>query len=132
MLIKVKNKIDSSFNMASMTDVLCLLLIFVLIGSKYHTQAIPINLPLSTNKKTAVAPVHITVTAALQYYIEGNIVPFPQLEQLLQAKLAKASHKMVVLHMDRRLAIAHMVKVADIAHRLEASVALATALEPNK
>ena len=128
MKISTKNKIETSFSMASMTDIVFLLLIFLLITARYTPQAIPVDLPLSTNEKVVLAEVHISITKTLQYYLEGEIVTLEQLENLLQEQLKRKSSKVVVLHMDQALSIAHMIKIADIATALGASVSIATEL----
>ncbi|WP_339044411.1 ExbD/TolR family protein [Cardinium endosymbiont of Tipula unca] len=112
--------------MASMTDIIFLLLIFLLITANYKPKAIPVDLPLSTNEKTVSAQVNVTVTANLRYYVEGKCVSFSQLKNVLQEQLEKTCSKVVVLHMDKSLSIAHMVMIADIANQLEASVSMAT------
>ncbi|WP_243517271.1 MULTISPECIES: biopolymer transporter ExbD [unclassified Candidatus Cardinium] len=129
MKISIKNKIDPSFSMASMTDIIFLLLIFILITASYSPKALPVDLPISTNEKTASAPINVTITTRLAYYVEGKRVTFNQLDHVLQNALTKTSTKVVVLHIDKRLAIAHMVKVADIANRLGAAVSIATEFE---
>ncbi len=126
MKISTKNKIDASFSMASMTDIIFLLLLFLLITANYSPKALPVDLPLSTNEKTESVQVNVTVTAQLAYYVEGKRVSFGQLYNALEDVLAKTSSKVVVLHMDKKLSIAHMVSVADIANRLGAAVSIAT------
>lgn len=132
MKISTKNKIDASFSMASMTDIIFLLLIFLLITASYSPKALPVDLPVSTNEKTESVQVNVTVTAQLAYYVEGKRVAFNQLQNALQDVLAKTSSKIVVLHMDKGLSIAHMIKVADIANRLGAAVSIATEFEKKR
>ena len=129
MKISTKNKIDASFSMASMTDIIFLLLIFLLITASYSPKALPVDLPLSTNEKTESAQVNVTVTAQPAYYVEGKRVAFNQLQNVLRDLLVKTSSKVVVLHMDKRLSIAHMIKVADIVNGLGAAVSIATQFE---
>ncbi|WP_342265620.1 ExbD/TolR family protein [Cardinium endosymbiont of Philonthus spinipes] len=132
MKISTKNKIDASFSMASMTDIIFLLLIFLLITANYSPKALPVDLPLSTNERTESVQVHVTVTAQLAYYVEGKRVPFNRLQNVLEDALSKTSSKVVLLHMDKGLSIAHMVKVADIANKLGAAVSLATEFEKKR
>lgn len=129
MKINTKNKIDASFSMASMTDIVFLLLIFLLITAQYSPKALPVDLPLSTNQKTESRQVNVTVTAQLVYYVEKRSVTFSQLQTVLQDALLATSSKIVVLHMDKKLSIADMIKVADIANSLGASVSIATAFQ---
>lgn len=132
MKVSTKNKIDASFSMASMTDIIFLLLIFLLITTSYSPKALPVDLPLSTNERTEPVQVNVTVTAQSAYYVEGKRVAFSQLQNVLQDLLAKTSSKVVLLHMDKGLSIAHMVKVADIANKLGAAVSIATEFEKKR
>jgi biopolymer transport protein ExbD len=129
MKINTRNKIEASFSMASMTDVIFLLLIFLLITSHNKPKALPVNLPISSNKKIATSHINVIITAKLEYYVEGHAVSFNQLEKVLHTRLAQTSNKIVLLHMDKQLSIAHMVKVADIITTLGATVSLATELD---
>ena len=126
MKLSIKNKVNPSFSMASMTDIIFLLLIFLLISTHYHSKAIPVDLPLSTNEKTISNPINVTMTAQLEYYVEENKIPFHQLHNVLQAKLIESEHKAIVLHIDKGLSIANMVQIADIAIQLGASFSIAT------
>nr|WP_256465586.1 biopolymer transporter ExbD [Cardinium endosymbiont of Oedothorax gibbosus] len=112
--------------MASMTDIIFLLLLFLLITTSYSPKTLPIDLPLSTHERTEPVQVNVTVTAQPAYYVEGKRVAFNQLQNVLEDVLAKTSSKVVLLHMDKGLSIAHMVKVADIANQLGAAVSIAT------
>ncbi|MGI2299336.1 ExbD/TolR family protein [Candidatus Cardinium hertigii] len=131
MKISTRNKIDTSFSMASMTDIVFLLLIFLLITASYGPQVLPVDLPQSTNEKRESLHVNVTVTAELTYYVDGKRVAFNRLHNVLEDLLAKRSSKVVVLYMDKRLSIAHMVKIADVVNRLGATVSIATEFEKN-
>ena len=126
MKIITKNKIAPSFNMVSMTDIMFLLLIFLLITVHPNSKAMLVDLPLSSNEKETMASIHITVTDGLQYYVDQQLVGFNQLYPVLQSKLAHIPDKNIVLHMDKKLSIANMVQVADIVNRLGGTVSLAT------
>ena len=126
MKITMQNKINPSFNMASMTDVIFLLLIFLLVTANPTSKAIPIDLPLSKQEKAIPATVNVSVTKTLQYYVEDQPVDFNQLAVVLRKQLESKSSKVVLLHMDKSLSIAHMVNIADIATELGAEVSLAT------
>ncbi|MFO0508228.1 MAG: ExbD/TolR family protein, partial [bacterium] len=48
MNLQTRNKVDSAFNMASMTDLIFLLLIFFMLTSSFVTPSgLPVNLPTS-------------------------------------------------------------------------------------
>jgi biopolymer transport protein ExbD len=129
MQIRTKNTLNASFSMASMTDVLFLLLIFLVIAARHTPTAIPVDLPVSSNEKTTSSEVHVTVTKQLHYYVEGQQLPFDQLSQRLKEQLEEKSSNLVVLHMDQTLSIAQMVAVSDVANKLGATVSIATTLK---
>lgn len=114
------------FSMTSMTDIIFILLIFVVVVARYVPNAIPIDLPKSVNTTESPDGVHVTVTADYKYYVEGKICPFERLNRAIKEQLDGKKQKVVVLHMDRRLSIDHMTKVADIATVLGAQVNLET------
>lgn len=68
MALKRRNRIEASFSMASMTDVIFLLLIFFMVTSTFvFPNAIKVNLPQS-KQQAAVKPLaRVTIDASLNY-----------------------------------------------------------------
>ena len=61
MALKRRNRIEASFSMASMTDVIFLLLIFFMVTSTFvFPNAIKVNLPQS-KQQAAVKPMHRSI-----------------------------------------------------------------------
>jgi len=124
--LNTKHKIDTQFSMASMTDIVFLLLIFFMLTvSSVTPQALLIDLPLSNNADILLPQVNVMITADLTYYVDHQKTTREQLEGLLQQKLNTAQ-RFVLLQVDRSVPIAHMIYVADIAASLHAKVAVAT------
>jgi biopolymer transport protein ExbD len=121
-----KNKIDPAFNMASMTDLIFLLLIFFMLTSSFVTPSgLPVSLPTSKQSKIEVQKVSVTVTESLQYYVNDKKVSKSMLEGELKSQLAGANGS-VILHIDKNVPWEHGIYVADIATKLEAKVVVAT------
>lgn len=121
-----KNKIDPAFSMASMTDLIFLLLIFFMLTSSFVTPSgLPVSLPSSKQSKIEVQKVSVTVTEALQYYVNDKRVSKGMLEGELKSKLGGKSGS-VILHIDKNVPWEHGIYVADIATKLEAKVVVAT------
>lgn len=121
-----KNKIDPAFNMASMTDLIFLLLIFFMLTSSFVTPSgLPVSLPTSKQSKIEVQKVSVTVTESLQYYVNDKRVSKGMLEGELKSKLAGINGS-VILHIDKNVPWEHGIYVADIATKLEAKVVVAT------
>lgn len=126
MSFQSKNKVDPAFSMASMTDVIFLLLIFFMLTSSFVTPSgLPVNLPSSKASNIEVQKISVTVTKDLQYYVNDKRVSKAMLEGELKSHLTTGAGS-VVLHIDKSVASEHLVYVAGIATSLNAKVVLAT------
>lgn len=126
MNLQSRNKVDAAFSMASMTDLIFLLLIFFMLTSSFVTPSgLPVNLPSSVASTIEVQKVSITVTKELQFYVNDKKVTKATLEGELKSRLA-GNKGVVVLHIDESVPTREMVFVAGIATKLEAKVSIAT------
>ena len=126
MNLNTRNKVDVAFSMASMTDLIFLLLIFFMLTASFVTPSgLPVNLPTSKASTIEVQKVSITVTKDLQYFVNAKRVTKNTLEAELKPLLSSASG-VVVLHIDESVPTRELVYVAGIATSLEARVTLAT------
>lgn len=126
MNLRSNNKIEASFSMASMTDLIFLLLIFFMLTSSFVTPSgLPVNLPSSKSSTIEVQKVSVTVTKDLNYYVNDKRVTRGTLEGELKSRLAGGGGS-VVLHIDKDVPSEHLVYVAGIATSLEAKVVVAT------
>jgi len=126
MNIQTQNKVDPSFSMASMTDLIFLLLIFFMLTSNFVTPSgLPVNLPTSVASTIEVQKVSVTVTKDLQFFINEKKVTKSTLEGELKSRLV-GNKGVVVLHIDESVPTREMVYVAGIATKLEAKVTIAT------
>ena len=82
MALKRRHKIDATFSMASMTDVIFLLLIFFMITSTIvFPNSIKVNLPQSNQQAAAKPLTRVTIDENLNYYIAfGNEAAQPVTE----------------------------------------------------
>ena len=126
MALKRRNRIEASFSMASMTDVIFLLLIFFMVTSTFvFPNAIKVLLPQS-KEQTAV-----TIDAQLNYYVSfGNEAEHPvQLEEIapyLLSALSKEPDMYVALYADESVPYREVVKVLNIAGENKLRMVLAT------
>lgn len=126
MELKTRNKVDVAFSMASMTDLIFLLLIFFMLTASFVTPSgLPVNLPTSKASTIEVQKVSITVTKDLQYYVNDKRVTKNALESELKPLLSSPAG-VVVLHIDESVPTKELVYVAGIATSLEARVTIAT------
>lgn len=124
--LKSKNKIDASFSLSSMTDVIFLLLIFFMLTSNFITPSgLPVNLPSSRTSTIVMQKVSVTITDDLRYFVNDKRSSANQLEQDLRAEL-DGNEGVVVLHVDKTVPVEHLVNVAGIATSMNAKVTIAT------
>lgn len=131
MAIKHGSKVDKSFSASSMTDLMFLLLLFLLIATTLiNPNALKLMLPKSSNqlKDKAVTTVSIQqVGTAYNYYVELERVDGLQgVEQALQSRLEGQKEPTVSLHCDKTVAVDEVVKVMNIVNRTGYRLILAT------
>jgi len=127
MNLKAKHKIEATFSMSSMTDVIFLLLIFFMLTASFITPSgLPVNLPTSKSSTIVMQKVSVTITSDLTYHVNDRAVPHAQIERVLSRELEGREGVIVVLHCDKSVPVEHIVKVAGIATKLKAKVSLAT------
>lgn len=122
MAIKHGSKVDKSFSASSMTDLMFLLLLFLLIATTLISpNALKLMLPKSTNqlKDKAVTTVSIQKSAdGYRYYVElQEVESLDGVERALQARLSGQEEPSVSLHADETVDWGEVVKVLNIAKR---------------
>lgn len=124
--LRSKHKVDASFSMSSMTDIIFLLLIFFMLTSSFITPSgLPVNLPSSKSSTIVMQKVSVTITSDLQFYVNAQRTTMGRLETDLAREL-KGKEGIVVLHIDKSVPTEYLVKVAGIATALKAKVSIAT------
>lgn len=132
MALKRRTKVNESFSMASMTDVIFLLLIFFMVTSTVVIpNAIKVTLPQS-QKQTAAKPLtRLTIDANLNYYVAFGKqkevqVSFDEITSFLQESQAKEPEMFVALYADETVPYKEIVKVLNIANENKFKMVLAT------
>jgi biopolymer transport protein ExbD len=127
MAIKRGSKVQQSLNAASMTDMIFLLLMFMMIATTMiNPNALRLLLPRSSNQLTERPYTTVSIDRNLNYYVELEPVSFSQLESALQAKLSDIDDPTVSLHSDENVPIGEVVKVMNIAKDNQYRLILAT------
>jgi biopolymer transport protein ExbD len=136
MALKRRNKVEVAFSMASMTDIVFLLLIFFMVTSTLIApNALKLLLPESSNQTAAKPVTSISITSDLKYYLNENgqlqRVAFSEIEPFLQKNFSgvKEDEVFISLHADKTVPIEQVVKVMNIAKRNHFKMILATAPE---
>ena len=124
--LQSKNKIDASFSMSSMTDIIFLLLIFFMLTSSFITPSgLPVNLPSSEASDIVMQEVTVSVTKDLRFSVNDKIVGRDQIKSELST-LLEGKKGQVVLHIDKEVPVEYLVEIGGIAAGLEANVSIAT------
>lgn len=131
MAIKRGSKVDKSFSSSAMTDLMFLLLIFMLIATTLiNPNALKLMLPKSSNqlKDKAITTVSIQQNGkGYNYYVELEKVDgLAGVERALKARLANQTDPTVSLHCDKTVAVDEVVKVMNIAKDNDYKLILAT------
>ena len=131
MAIKRGSKVDKSFSSSAMTDLMFLLLIFMLIATTLiNPNALKLMLPKSSNqlKDKAITTVSIQQSGkGYNYYVELEKVDgMAGIERALKARLADQTDPTVSLHCDKTVAVDEVVKVMNIAKNNDYKLILAT------
>ncbi|CAM1373781.1 ExbD/TolR family protein [Tenacibaculum xiamenense] len=126
MNLRGRNKVDPSFNMSSMTDIVFLLLIFFMLTSTLVTvSAIDVLLPKAGGKTENSTSVAVTITKNSSFYLDKSKVNSRNLERELLAKVGADKKKTVVIRGDQNVAYKNVMKVIDIANRNKLKMILA-------
>ncbi|CAL2077162.1 biopolymer transporter ExbD [Tenacibaculum dicentrarchi] len=126
MNLKGRNKVDPSFNMSSMTDIVFLLLIFFMLTSTLVTvNAIDVLLPKGGGKTENSTSIAVSITENSDFYIDKTKVNTDNLEQIILTKVGSDKKKTVVIRGDQNVAYKNVMKVIDIANRNKLKMILA-------
>ena len=131
MALRTRNKITAGFSMASMTDLVFLLLIFFMITSTVVSpNALKLLLPQSNNQTRAKPLTTISITKDLKYYVNDNgklvQMAYSDIEPFLQRTISNQPEIYISLHAEKSVPIEEVVKVMNIAQRNKYKMILAT------
>ncbi len=131
MAIKRGSKVDKSYSASAMTDLMFLLLIFMLIATTLiNPNALKLELPKSSNqlKDKAITTVSIEQKGTdYIYYVElDKVSGIEGVERALKARLEGQEQPTVSLHCDKKVAVDEVVKVMNIAKDNNYRLILAT------
>jgi biopolymer transport protein ExbD len=132
MALKQRFNIDPNFSMASMTDVIFLLLIFFMITSTIVVpNSIKVLLPKSQQQAQAKPLTRVTIDKNLNFYVaNGNEterqVPFEAITPFLQSAYSADPNIFVALYADEEVPYREIVRVLDIANQNKFKMVLMT------
>lgn len=133
MALKRRNKVEASFAMSSMTDLIFLLLLFFVMASTMSSpNDIKINLPQARAKQTTKQVVaKVSIDNLGNYFVAlGKQKPVAinaeDLEMYLTGVQQQDSAMYIALHADQDIAYKEVVRVLDIANEHKMKIVIAT------
>jgi biopolymer transport protein ExbD len=120
MAIQTRNKLSTDFSMASMSDLVFLLLIFFMLTSTLVApNAIKLLLPASNSRTIEQPPkVIVSINQNLEYFLQGIQVNEAGLETGLVDKLAGQESVSIRLEADKNIPVQYVVNVIDIVNNV--------------
>ena len=133
MALKRNTKVDSSFSVSSMTDIVFLLLIFFLVTSTLiNPNALKLLLPRSTGQVNAKATVSVSIkdwgNDTYTYHVNGDQDPlsYEAVEDQLISLLSQEEDPTFSIFSDESVPVGEVVQIMNIAKRNHYKVILAT------
>ncbi len=125
MAIKARNTRNLQFNMASMSDLVFLLLIFFMLTSTLVApSAINLLLPSSDSRSMAPQTVNVHINDNRQLFLEADPVDLDGLQEGLLVSLDGISDGTVVLRADHTVPVQDIVNVIDAVESLNSAYGL--------
>ncbi len=131
MELKRRNKVSADFSMASMTDIIFLLLIFFMITSSAISQsAIDVKLPkAASDQASAQDPATVTITKDGKYFVNDEEIAKELLENHLVNLLKGNEKPSFTIRADENAVHKDVVFVMSIAETHRFNLAIATITE---
>jgi len=133
MALKRNTKVDPTFSVSSMTDIVFLLLIFFLVTSTLiNPNALKLLLPKSTGQVNAKATVSVSIkdwgNDTYTYHVNGDQDPLPYeaVEDQLIGLLSQEEDPTFSIFSDESVPVGEVVQIMNIAKRNHYKVILAT------
>ncbi len=133
MALKRRNKVEASFSMSSMTDMIFLLLLFFMLAATMSSpNDMKVNLPQSRAKTaTKTTIIKIGISENGEYTIarkkeKAQPILFEELEMTLLNEQAVDSSFYIALYADENVPYKEIVKILDIANENRMKLVIAT------
>ena len=132
MALKTRNKVEPTFNLSSLADIIFLLLIFFMLTSQLVPKATPVDVPTSTRQTNVSPDATITVTSDLRYLVNGSPVGTVEgLRGAMRTVLAGKHEPMVMLSIDRSVDVQKLFDIYNIAGELKFRLVVSTEAPKN-
>jgi biopolymer transport protein ExbD len=110
-----RNKVSVTGGMASMTDLVFLLLIFFIILSTLAKHGHEVELPQSKGATSERTITVVSIDKSMNYYIDNGLVSKDEIELRLRALLDGKDDKTIMLNVDRDVPTGETVELIGLA-----------------
>ncbi|MDP4685923.1 MAG: biopolymer transporter ExbD [Salibacteraceae bacterium] len=125
MSIRSRNKVEVSFSMSSMTDIVFLLLIFFIILSTLVSPfGVKVDLPTGKSRTTEHPKIDVSITSDLQYSLNGSYLTKSELREGLRGY--RGGTEKVVLHVDKTIPTGETIEILSMAKEFGLEIVIAT------
>ncbi len=127
MNLRSRNKVNATFNMSSLTDVVFLLLIFFMLTSTLVSpNALKLLLPQSDSQTRSKQTIAVSITKQLDYYVGEQEVTLQEMPKVLRQRLKGEEDPTVVVNADKEVPINNVVQVMNVGNDMKVKMILAT------
>ena len=127
MNLSTRNKVSVEFSMASLTDIIFLLLIFfIIISTLINPYGEHVDLPNSDNRTTEKPSVAITIKKDLTYYIGDKLISPESVENELIVAMGHEQKKSVILYVDESVPTGFTINMFAVARKNNIEMVVAT------
>lgn len=128
MAIKSSNKPSVEFSMASLTDIIFLLLIFfIILSTLINPYGEKVDLPNSSSRTTETPAISVTIKKDLTYYIGDRIIDANNIEQeLVNSITSSGGKRQAILYVDESVPTGFTINLFAIARKNNIDMVVAT------
>ena len=127
MAIQSRNKVEVSFSMSSMTDIVFLLLIFfIILSTLVSPYGAKVDLPTGKARTTEHPKISVAIKPDLTYNLDGQDVAKAELRGLLNQRKAEVDKPIIELRVDQTVPTGETVSFLSLAKENGFSIVIAT------
>jgi biopolymer transport protein ExbD len=136
--LKRRVRVEPTFSLAAMIDIIFLLLMFFMLTSKFVTpNALNLQLPSSSSTTMASPSLAVSVNIKGEYYLDGARIPARDPKEAMQRLEAQLSSKInasgkepnattITVAAEKTVPLEYVVHILNVANKLRVKTILAT------
>ncbi|MDR2122259.1 MAG: biopolymer transporter ExbD [Flavobacteriaceae bacterium] len=126
MKLRGRNRVSPEFSMASITDVIFLLLTFFMLTASASQSALSVKLPNAKGQEMPAERIYVTVSPDGKFFLNKNEINKEQIESTLKTLFVTNPSPAFVIAADEDALHKDVVYLMDIANRNKYKILIAT------